>query len=74
MPAGSGTTRLHPVRGVLNRIFLGEHTEYRVLHEKLGEFMVLAPRQSERDSGIYEIGDLVAAGWRPDAARIIAAT
>lgn len=59
---------------VLNRIFLGEHTEYRVLHEKLGEFMVLAPRKSERDSGVYEIGDLVAAGWRPDAARILAAT
>ncbi len=59
---------------VLNRIFLGEHTEYRVLHEKLGEFMVLAPRKLERDSGVYEIGDDVAAGWRPDAARILAAT
>ena len=58
---------------VLNRIFLGEHTEYRVLHEKLGEFMVLAPRKSERDSGVYEIGDDVAAGWRPDAARVLAA-
>jgi spermidine/putrescine transport system ATP-binding protein len=69
---GDVETRL-PVR-VLNRIFLGEHTEYRVLHEKLGEFMVLAPRKSERDSGVYEIGDLVAAGWRPDAARMLAAT
>ncbi|HTN98162.1 MAG TPA: ABC transporter ATP-binding protein, partial [Nordella sp.] len=30
---------------VLNRIFLGEQTEYLVAHEKLGEFMVRSPRQ-----------------------------
>ena len=30
---------------VLNRIFLGEHTEYRVANDKLGEFMVLTPAQ-----------------------------
>ena len=28
---------------VLNRIFLGEHTEYRVANDRLGEFMVMAP-------------------------------
>jgi spermidine/putrescine transport system ATP-binding protein len=58
---------------VLNRIFLGEHTEYRVAHETLGEIMVLAPRRSERGDGVYEIGDVVAAGWRPDSAVTLAA-
>jgi spermidine/putrescine transport system ATP-binding protein len=69
LPEGLAT-RL-PVR-VLNRIFLGEHTEYRVAHEALGEFMVLSPRKSERGSGIYEIGDTAAAGWRPEAALVLA--
>jgi spermidine/putrescine transport system ATP-binding protein len=57
---------------ILNRIFLGEHTEYRVAHEKLGEFMVLSPRKSERGDGIYDIGEAVAAGWRPEAALVLA--
>ncbi|MFN4144010.1 ABC transporter ATP-binding protein [Aestuariivirga sp.] len=59
-----------PVK-VLNRIFLGEHTEYVVANEQLGEFMVMAPRKSERDSGIYDIGDTIAAGWRAEAERIL---
>lgn len=61
-----------PVR-VLNRIFLGEHTEYRVSNDRFGEFMVLSPRKSER-GGILEIGDMAAAGWRPDAALVLADT
>ncbi len=56
-----------PVR-VLNRIFLGEHTEYRVAHESRGEFMVLASRKGERGTGIFEIGDMIAVGWRADQA------
>ena len=56
---------------VLNRIFLGEHTEYVVAHERLGEFMVLSPRKSEREAGIYDIGDMIAAGWRQDAQRVL---
>jgi spermidine/putrescine transport system ATP-binding protein len=68
LPEGLAT-RL-PVK-VLNRIFLGEHTEYVVAHERLGEFMVMAPRKSERDTGIYEIGDTIAAGWRAEAERIL---
>lgn len=59
-----------PVR-VLNRIFLGEHTEYVVASETLGEFMVMAPRKSERDAGVYDIGDMIAAGWRAEAERIL---
>ena len=57
---------------VLNRIFLGEQTEYRVAHEKLGEFMVLEPRKTERQSGSFEIGDTIAVGWRPEAALVLA--
>ncbi len=56
---------------VLNRIFLGEHTEYVVASEHLGEFMVMAPRKSERDTGVYDIGDTIAAGWRREAERIL---
>ena len=59
-----------PVK-VLNRIFLGEHTEYRVAHDTLGEFMVLSPRQAERETGTYDIGDTIAAGWRTDQALVI---
>ena len=59
-----------PVK-VLNRIFLGEHTEYVVASEALGAFMVMAPRKSERDAGVYDIGDMIAAGWRAEAERIL---
>ena len=59
-----------PVK-VLNRIFIGEHTEYRVASDTLGEFMVMAPRKSEREAGTYSIGDMIAAGWRADVERIL---
>ena len=59
-----------PVK-VLNRIFLGEHTEYVVASEALGAFMLMAPRKSERDAGVYDIGDMIAAGWRAEAERIL---
>jgi spermidine/putrescine transport system ATP-binding protein len=68
LPEGLAT-RL-PVK-VLNRIFLGEHTEYVVAHETLGQFMVMAPRKSEREAGVYDIGDMIAAGWRAEAERIL---
>ena len=59
-----------PVK-VLNRIFLGEHTEYVVVNDVLGQFMVMAPRKSEREAGVYDIGDMIAAGWRTDSERIL---
>ncbi|MGE0009067.1 MAG: ABC transporter ATP-binding protein [Parvibaculaceae bacterium] len=55
---------------VLNRIFLGEQTEYLVAHERLGEFMVRSPRQGNAATA-FEIGDRVAVGWPPDAALIL---
>jgi spermidine/putrescine transport system ATP-binding protein len=55
---------------VLNRIFLGEQTEYLVAHDRLGEFMVRSPRQGNATTA-FEIGDKVAVGWPPDAALIL---
>ena len=59
---------------ILNRIFMGEHTEYRVKHESMGEFTVLSPRKSESSSGIFEIGDKAVVGWRNQAEQILAVT
>jgi spermidine/putrescine transport system ATP-binding protein len=55
---------------VLNRIFLGEQTEYLVVHDRLGEFMVRSPRHGNAATA-FEIGDKVAVGWPPDAALIL---
>jgi len=70
LPSGS------PLRAevtVLNRIFLGEHTEYVVRDPRLGDFMVLAPRQFEQGAGAFEAGERAYAGWPPDAALALAA-
>ena len=48
---------------VKNRIFLGEHTEYLVNHNTLGEFLVLAPRQSELNDGTFNAGETVQTSW-----------
>jgi len=56
---------------VLNRIFLGEHTEYLVRHESLGEFLVLAPRLAELNEGPFNTGDVLQASWDPGAALVL---
>ena len=56
---------------VLNRIFLGEHTEYFVTHETLGEFFVLSPRQSELNDGPFNTGDVLFASWEASAALVL---
>lgn len=56
---------------VLNRIFLGEHTEYLVKHQTLGEFLVLSPRQSELDDGPFNTGDRLMASWDASAALVL---
>ena len=66
-----GLATLVPAQ-VLNRIFVGDFTQYRLRSERLGEFLVISPRRNERDVGIFEIGDNVAAGWRGDAAQVLA--
>ena len=56
---------------VLNRIFLGEHTEYLVRHEELGEFLVLAPRLAELNEGPFNSGDVLQASWDAGAALVL---
>ena len=56
---------------VINRIFLGEHTEYLVRNPDLGTFLILASRQAEADAGHFEAGDTGHASWRDGAALIL---
>ena len=56
---------------VMNRIFLGEHTEYLVATEGCGEVMVLSPKSVESVNRNFEPGDNVSLSWGPDAALVI---
>ncbi|WP_298850294.1 ABC transporter ATP-binding protein [uncultured Ruegeria sp.] len=56
---------------VLNRIFLGEHTEYLVRHDTLGEFLVLSPRQSELNEGSFKVDEQLCASWNASGALIL---
>ena len=56
---------------VLNRIFLGEHTEYLLRCEQLGEFLVLSPRQSERGERPFDTGETVHVAWSRDAGLVL---
>lgn len=56
---------------VLNRIFLGEHTEYLIGQETLGNISVLAPRQSDEGLSDLDKGDMVWLNWSSDAALIL---
>ena len=58
-----------PVR-IVTGIFLGEHTEYLVRNDDLGEFLALVPRQSEAAQGRFEPGEAALAAW-PDGAALI---
>ena len=44
---------------VLNRIFLGEQTEYLVRNELLGEFLVLSSRRNELSERPFDTGETV---------------
>ncbi len=56
---------------VHNRIFLGEHTEYLVRHDTLGNIIVLAPRQAEHGARGFETGERAHISWSSDAALIL---
>lgn len=56
---------------VHNRIFLGEHTEYLVAHETLGEFLVLSPRQTELNDGPFNAGDKLKVSWDAGSALVL---
>ena len=60
------------IRGqVMNRIFLGEHSEYLVATEGYGDVLVLAPKFIESTSRSFAPGDKVAISWKPEAALIL---
>ena len=56
---------------IKNRIFLGEHTEYLVDAEGLGDVLVLTPKHIERTQGGFELGDPIAIGWKNDTALVL---
>lgn len=56
---------------IRNRIFLGEHTEYLVHSENLGEFLVHVSRQADSASGAFESGDEAWASWPREAAIVL---
>ena len=56
---------------IVNRIFLGEHTEYLVKSAELGEFLVLVSRQAEAQHGSYQPGDATFAGWKAQSALVL---
>jgi spermidine/putrescine transport system ATP-binding protein len=58
---------------VINRIFLGEHTEYLVRHAGLGDLLVLVARQAETSEGGFAPGDVGYVSWAPEAALILTA-
>ena len=56
---------------LVNRIFLGEHTDYLFRNPDLGQFLILASRQAEAGEGNLEPGETGSARWRDGAALIL---
>jgi spermidine/putrescine transport system ATP-binding protein len=56
---------------VQNRIFLGEHTEYLVCHETLGNINILSPRQSETNDAPFAKGDQARVSWDPASVLVL---
>jgi spermidine/putrescine transport system ATP-binding protein len=56
---------------VMNRIFLGEHSEYLVATEGYGEVMVLSPKSIESNSRSFAPGDHVSLSWRSEATLVL---
>jgi spermidine/putrescine transport system ATP-binding protein len=56
---------------VINRIFLGEHTEYLVRHDALGDLLVLVARQAEAAEGSFAPGAAGHVTWAPRTGLIL---
>jgi spermidine/putrescine transport system ATP-binding protein len=59
---------------VMNRIFLGEHSEYLISTEAYGEVMVLSPKSIESINKSFSPGDSVSISWRPEAVLVLGDT
>ncbi|MDF2764476.1 MAG: putative polyamine transporter ATP-binding protein [Rhodospirillales bacterium] len=57
---------------ILNRIYLGDQTEFSVASEALGEVLVRASKTSEAVSSGLAPGDAVVIGWRQQAGLALA--
>ncbi len=66
LPRGAG----EPVT-VINRIFLGEHTEYLVRHATLGDLLVLVARKAEATEGSFAPGAAGYVTWVPQTGLIL---
>jgi spermidine/putrescine transport system ATP-binding protein len=53
---------------IKNRIFLGEHTEYLIDADDLGDVLVLSPKYIESSQGRFVHGDAVTIGWKTETA------
>ena len=56
---------------VLNRIFLGEHTEYLVNAGPFGDLLVLLPKKEDAAGGGFAAGDKVLVGWAAHQALVL---
>ncbi len=56
---------------VMNRIFLGEQTEYLLHDEQLGEFLALSSRRNELSERPFETNEFVFVAWSRDTALIL---
>lgn len=53
---------------IKNQIFLGEHTEYLVDVDGIGDVLVLSPKHIESAHGGFNPGDSVTIGWKSELA------
>ncbi len=56
---------------VLNRIFLGEHSEYLIATEGYGDVLVLTPKSVESNNRNFSPGDEVTLTWSPEAVLVL---
>jgi spermidine/putrescine transport system ATP-binding protein len=59
---------------VMNRIFLGEHSEYLIATEEYGDVLVLSPKSIESINRSFAPGDNISISWRPEAVLVLGDT
>ncbi len=59
---------------VMNRIFLGEHSEYLIATKGYGDVLVLSPKSIESLNKSFAPGDDVSISWSPEAVLVLGDT